>query len=125
MIAYLNNGNVAVPNVSVQNIEHEVIGDFARTALGKERGDTITSKRIWLIEADYLTYSEYASIYNYLASINFGTSATFWLDEFGGTASTDSIGCRVNINGDERVQFWRNGTFYDDGRNLTLEVIEN
>ena len=124
MTGYLDNGNIPVPNIEVQNIEHEVIGDFARTALGTERSDMITSKRIWTIEANYLTYSQYADIYNYLSGINFSTSATFWIDEFGGSASTDSINCRVNIVDDERVQFRRDGTFHDNGRNISLEIIE-
>jgi len=124
MTGYLDNGNIPVPNIEVQNIEHEVIGDFTRTALGKERGDVITSKRIWTIEANYLTYSQYADIYNYLSGINFGTSATFWIDELGGSASTSSINCRVNIIDDERVQFRRDGTFHDNGRNISLEIIE-
>jgi len=117
------NQDIEVPNVYEQDIDPDIIGDSDRTALGTLRSDVVTAKDEWVFEARYLTYSEYVDIKSHLQSVNY-TATDFWYDEFGGDASTDSIQAKIEIIGDERVQFRRNGTFHSDGRNLTLEVIE-
>ena len=117
------NGNIEVPNVYEQDIDTEIIGESERTALGILRSDVITAKDDWIFEARYLTYDEYAAIKNYLVTKLY-TAVDFWYDEFGGTPEEDSIRAKIEIIGDERVQFRRDGTFHSDGRNLTLEVIE-
>ena len=117
------NGNVEVPNVYEQDIDTEIIEDSDRTALGTLRSDSLTSKDEWIFEARYLTYNEYENIKSHLQSVNY-TATDFWYDEFSGDASTNSIEAKIEIIGDERVQFKRDGTFHDDGRNITLEVIE-
>ena len=117
------NQDIEVPNVYEQDIDTEIIGESERTALGTLRSDVITAKDEWVFEARYLTYSEYTELKNYLIDKLY-TAVDFWYDEFGGTPENDSIQAKVEIIGDERVQFRRNGTFHDNGRNLTLEVIE-
>ena len=117
------NQTIEVPNVYEQDIETEIIGESERTALGTLRSDIITHKDEWVFEAYYLTYSEYVDIKSHLQSVNY-TATDFWYDEFGGDASTDSIQAKIEIIGDERVQFRRDGTYHSDGRNITLEVRE-
>ena len=117
------NQDIEVPNVYEQDIDTEIIGESERTALGTLRSDVITPKDEWVFEARYLTYSKYTEIKNHLIDVLY-TSTDFWYDEFGGDASTDSIQAKIEIIGDERVQFRRNGTFHSDGRNITLEVRE-
>ena len=117
------NGNIEVPNVYEQDIDTDIIGDSDRTALGTLRSDVVTAKDEWIFEARYLTKDEYDDIKNYLVTKLY-TAVDFWYDEFGGTPANDSIKAKVEIIGDERVQFRRNGIFHDDGRNITLEVIE-
>ena len=117
------NGNIEVPNVYEQDIDPDIIGDSDRTALGTLRSDVVTAKDEWIFEARYITKDEYDNIKNYLVTKLY-TAVDFWYDEFGGTPEEDSIRAKIEIIGDERVQFRRDGTFYDDGRNLTLEVIE-
>ena len=117
------NENIEVPNVYEQDIDPDIIGDSDRTALGTLRTDVVTAKDEWVFEARYLTYDEYQEIKNYLITKLY-TAVDFWYDEFGGTPANDSIQAKIEIIGDERVQFRRDGTFHDDGRNLTLEVIE-
>ena len=122
-IAYLNNGAVELPNVRAQQISWEVIADEGRTAGGRFRRDIVAIKRAWRLELSYLTRAQYDAIINYLNSVMFG-AITFWLDEFGGAASTDSIDVYVDIESDERVQFGSNGTWHSQGHNLTLLVRE-
>ena len=117
------NQNIEVPNVYEQDIDTEIIGESERTALGTLRSDVVTAKDEWVFEARYLTYDEYTDIKNYLITKLY-TAVDFWYDEFGGTPADDSIKAKIEIIGDERVQFRRDGTFHDDGRNITLEVIE-
>ena len=117
------NGNIEVPNVYEQDIDPNIIGDSERTALGTLRTDVVTAKDEWVFEARYLTKDEYDDIKNYFVTKLY-TAVDFWYDEFGGTPDNDSIKAKIEIIGDERVQFRRNGTFHDDGRNITLEVIE-
>ena len=117
------NKTIEVPNIFEQDGNLDIVGDSARTALGTLRTDVVTVKDEWVFEARYLTKDEYDNIKNYLVTKLY-TAVDFWYDEFGGTPANDSIQAKIEIIGDERVQFRRNGTFYDDGRNLTLEVIE-
>ena len=117
------NETIEVPNVYEQDIDTEIIGESERTALGTLRSDVITAKDEWVFEARYLTYDEYTDIKNYLITKLY-TAVDFWYDEFGGTPDNDSIQAKIEIIGDERVQFRRGGTFHDDGRNITLEVRE-
>ena len=117
------NQDIEVPNVYEQDIDTEIIGESERTALGTLRSDHITAKNEWVFEARYLTYSKYTEIKNHLIDVLY-TSTDFWYDELGGTPANDSIQAKIEIIGDERVQFRRDGTFHDNGRNLTLEVIE-
>ena len=117
------NHTIEVPNVYEQDIDTEIIGESERTALGTLRTDVVTAKDEWIFEARYLTKDEYDDIKNYLVTKLY-TAVDFWYDEFGGTPANDSIRAKIEIIGDERVQFRRNGTFHDNGRNLTLEVIE-
>lgn len=123
MAVAIINETIEIPNVQVQTLEHEVIGETAYTALGKLRADRITAKLSWELEAVYLTNDEYLDIYNHLDSINFGVT-DFWLDEFAGDATTDSIDAVITITGDERVEFFRDGIFHCDGRNLNLFIRE-
>ena len=117
------NGNIEVPNVYEQDIDPDIIGDSDRTALGTLRTDVVTAKDEWIFEARYITKDEYDNIKNYLVTKLY-TAVDFWYDEFGGTPANDSIQAKIEIIGDERVQFRRDGTFHSDGRNITLEVIE-
>jgi len=117
------NQNIEVPNVYEQEIDTEIIGESERTALGTLRSDVITAKDEWIFEARYLTYDEYAEIKNHLISKLY-TATDFWYDEVGGTPADDSIKAKIEIIGDERVQFRRDDTFHSDGRNITLEVRE-
>ena len=117
------NGNIEVPKVYEQDIDPDIIGDSDRTALGTLRSDVVTAKDEWIFEARYLTKDEYDDIKNYLVTKLY-TAVDFWYDEFGGTPANDSIKAKIEIIGDERVQFKRDGVFHSKGRNLTLEVIE-
>ncbi len=117
------NKTISVPNVSNVLIDHETIGEGNRTALGAYRTDKVDRKRLWRITARLLTKTEYDAINDHLQN-NLGGQTYFWIDDFGGDATNDSIEAVVEMTRDERIQFRSGGTFYNDGRNIQLEVIE-
>lgn len=121
-VAYINQ-TIELPNVTAQQITHEIVGDAGRTAGGKYRRDVVAAKRVWSLECRYLTNAEYDSIVDYLRDTILFGSCDFWLDEFGGAAATDSITAYVEVEGDERVQFM-GASWESQGRNLTLRIIE-
>ena len=115
--------SVIIPNVKTLSKDYEVIGDPQRTALGKLRIDTIAYKYTWQLECVYLIPTEYDDVISHLESVNYGIT-DFWLDEFDGNAIDDSIQALINVASDERVQFSRGGSFYNDGHTIELEVRE-
>jgi hypothetical protein len=121
-LAYINK-TIELPNVKTQNIEYIDLSDGAYTAGGNYHKDNLAIKRVWELEAIHLTSSQYEAIENHLFGNNFGETF-FWLDEFGGNATNDSIDVIIEITKDEREPFGRAGTWHDDGRNITLEIIE-
>lgn len=122
MIAVINK-TIEVPNVYDQSIDYEDLSDAGRTALGTYRKDTIGVKRTWNLRASKLTYSQYKAIVDYLLSISQGET-WFWLDEFGGTADTNSIKVIIEMDQDTREQFGLNGQWHSSGRSIGLRVIE-
>lgn len=122
-IAYLNNGAIPLPNVRSVKPGREIIADRSRTAGGKMRQDVTAVKRAWRLELRYLTPAEYLAIVNHLDWLWYGPT-TFWIDSLGGAPETDSVAAYVTIEDDERVQFGRDGTWYSDGHNLILSVVE-
>ncbi len=122
-IAYLDNGAIEIPGVQAQKLTRQVVGERGRTAGGKLRQDVVAVKRAWRLECKYLTTTQYNAIIDHLNSLLFGAT-TFWLDELGGTAAANSIAVYVDIEDDERVQFARDGTWYENGHSITLTVTE-
>jgi len=118
MLAYINE-TIPVPNASLIDVTYESIGDGDYTALGTYRRDSITVKRIWMLEATHLTKTEYDAIVSHLLTTKFGTTE-FWLDEFGGSASSGSIDAFVSITSDERTPFQQS----TQGHSIELEVRE-
>lgn len=115
MIAKFN--DVEVPNVTSEVINREFIGDRVRLAGGKMHQDYTAVKRTWKLESRYITKSEADAIISELENNNY--TVDFWLDELGST-----VVAYINVTNEERVQFHRDGAFYDDGRTMTFEVIE-
>jgi hypothetical protein len=122
-IAYLNSGAVELPNVRMVRPQRLVIGDEGRTAGGKLRRDVVAVKRSWTLECAFLTQTQYDAIVGYLDGILFAAT-TFWLDELGGAAATDSIAAYVNIDADDRVQFGDATGFHGDGHSIVLIIRE-
>lgn len=120
-IVYLDDGNVPIPRVNSQNINHEEQADTARTASGKLRSDRLFEKDVWDYEAEYLTKEQYDEI---VALLENSRMTTFWNDEFGGDPATNSIPVKVNITTDERVQWGKSGDWHVEGRTIGLEIIE-
>jgi hypothetical protein len=112
-------------SVNSLSMKPETSGDMARTAGNTLRFDVSSNavKRTWNITSKNLTSAQFAAIYNYLASINFGITY-FWLDDFGGAAATDSIQAKIDITGIERVQFGTATGWENNGKNITLNIIE-
>ena len=121
-LAYINK-TIELPNVKTQNIEYIDLSDGSYTAGGNYRKDSLDVKRVWEFEAINLTSSQHSAIITHLLNNNFGMTY-FWLDEFGGSASSDSIDAFIYISKDERIQFGKNGNWHDDGKNMSFEVIE-
>jgi len=121
-LAYINK-TIELPNVKTQNIEYIDLSDGSYTAGGNYRKDSLAVMRIWELECTHLTSSQYEAVENHLYGNNFGET-DFWLDEFGGTSSADSITAFIFIQKDEREPFGKDGAWHDGGRNITLEVIE-
>jgi len=122
-VAYLNK-TIELPTVTAQRINREMVGERSSTALGKLRQDVVRVRRAWRLECKFLTQTQYSAIVNHLQT-NLFAATDFWLDEFGGTASANSIMAYVDIEEDERVQFRNpNNTWESQGRNLTLIVRE-
>lgn len=120
-VAYLNQ-SIAIPRITEVSKKPEYIGHGQRTILGTYRYDSIAIKESYKIKAEYLTPSEFEDIENHLISNN-GAITEFWLDEFGGDSTTDSVDAHVILTDVERVQFGRNGVWYNNGKNLEFEVI--
>ena len=118
-ICYINQ-TIEIP-VNSLSIKLEISGDMARTAGNILRFDVSSNaiKRSWSITSKYLTNTDFNTIYNYLASINFGFTH-FWLDDFGGTAITNSIQAKIDISNIERVYFSGNS----NGKNITISITE-
>ena len=116
------NQNIEVPNVVDQSMKPDEMSDASRTALGKYREDTVTVKRIWSLAANYLTKSQYNAVVGYILG-NLQGETDFWLDEFGGSATTDSIRAFVKLTDDNRVYFGYN-VWHNDGHSISLKVIE-
>lgn len=122
-VAYINK-SIALPSVTAQRISREMVGERSSTALGKLRQDVVKVRRVWRIECRFLTQTQYSTIVNHLQT-NLFAATDFWLDEFGGTASSNSIAAYVDIEEDERVQFSAPGGAWEhQGRHLTLVVRE-
>ncbi|MGM0409185.1 MAG: hypothetical protein ACQEQF_00365 [Bacillota bacterium] len=121
-IAYIDE-NIPIPRATITDIRYEFIGESSRTALGKQRQDSINIKEVWTIEAQYLTWDEYFAIKEHVLEIQNGLTK-FWSDEFGGTQLSNSINAFVRIESDERTPFIDDRGKHDKGHSITLEVKE-
>ena len=121
-LAYINK-TIPVPNPKTQDINYVALVDNEYTAGHQLRQDGLGIKRVWEFQCDHLTPSEYDAIESHLMSTNFGRTY-FWYDEFGGNATNDSIEAFISIVRDEREAFGKDGTWYTNGKNITLEIIE-
>lgn len=102
-------------------INRELIGDKARTASGNLRQDLVALKRTWQIQTRRMTLTKAYDVINYLVGEDFG-AIDFWIDDFG--AESNTIKAYVEITEENRVNFIRDGSKYNNGRQLTLEVKE-
>jgi len=119
-LAYINQ-TIPVPNVTAVDESPEAIGEGSRTVMGTYRYDALAYKNKYDIKCKYLLPAEYNLIKNHLESI-LGGITDFWIDSFGGDSTTDSVSARVEIKSAERVQFGKDGIWYNNGVNLELEV---
>lgn len=119
-VAYIGE-TIPIPHAHALSPEHNRIGSGSRTALGKYRYDAIGIEESYKLEARNLSFSEYEDIKDHIYD-NLGIT-TFWLDEFGGDPETDSIEAHVYITKDERIQFSRDGSWENKGREIELEII--
>lgn len=119
-LAYIGE-TIPIPHADMLEPKHENIGSGGYTAGVAYRYDAVGRNKSYTIGARNLSYSEYEDIDDHLQD-TLG-STTFWLDEFGGESSTDSVDAQISITRDERVQFFRNGSFEPKGRTIELEVI--
>lgn len=120
-VAYINE-TIPIPNVTTAEYPLEYIGHGQRTITGTYRYDAIAVKDSYTLTAEYLTPDQYDAIVNYIKSIKGGV-CSFWLDSFGGDSTTDSVDAHIRITRVERVQFGRDGTWYNDGKEMEMDVI--
>jgi hypothetical protein len=114
-------GGIEIPAVYAVDIGHEVLGDKARTAGGKLRLDFVRVIHTWKLQTRPITKASRDALINFLDSIAWG-ACEFWLDEFGDPSNTRIA--YVTVDSDERVQFWKDGVWQRDGRQMTLTIEE-
>lgn len=118
MILKIDGIEYPVKKVTELDTEYEIFGEKERSAGGQMRMTVLTHKRTWIVETGHLIPDDAYDIIDALRSIGF-TKCQMKLDIF-----VDFIDVYVDIIGDERVQFGKNGEWYNDGRILTLEIEE-
>jgi hypothetical protein len=118
-IAQIN--GIDVPYVFALQISRELIAERSRTAGGKMRQDAIAKKRTWRVDTRPMLKSESDLITGEIDS-ELGGPMEFWLDEFGVPSNTVAV--FVTVDNEERVTFARGGMWHNDGRQLSLTVVE-
>lgn len=113
--------NIYIPNVTSQELTYEKMIDESRTASGKLKRDVACVKRRWQLTASKITTFEKDAILNLLRDKNYGV-VLFWLDSFGD--ETDAIPAYVDVESVQRHPFGKNGTWYPDGADIELIVVE-
>lgn len=124
-IAYLSN-SIPIPKIAVQQIRRKLRADDYETCGGALRRTMLGMKpvrRSWELKCSKLTQAQYKAIMNHLDSIDW-TATTFWLDEFGGDPTTDSIQVLISPGQDERISFGGPAGWEKSGRNLSLVITE-
>jgi hypothetical protein len=124
-IAYINQ-TIEIPRVTSQEITREILGQRKRTAGGKMRMDIngfVPIKRQWKLKSAVLTNAQYDTIISYLDSVLW-CEVDFWLDEFGGTPSLNSIKVFIEVSSDSRRPFQGDSGWDSRGRDLDLTIIE-
>lgn len=115
-------GDIEIPLVSSVEISREFVGDRARTAAGRMRQDLVAVKRTWQLRTRALTAAQATAIIDYLSSVGWG--AAFWLDDFGYSWSTvDCIVPPESIQ-ETHVSVAIDGVWYDNAREISLQVVE-
>lgn len=120
-IAYINY-TIPIPRVSEVSNPPDYIGHGERTITGTFRYDAIDIKDHFTLTSKYLSPDEFHEIDDHIKSVKGGLTK-FWIDEFGGDSTTDSVDAQIIISKNDRVSFGRNGVWYNEGHNIELEVI--
>lgn len=121
MIAYLNK-TIPLPNIQKgMDTTPVVLGDGGETIDGTSRWDWVAWKEQWKMDLSNLTWEEYQAIIGHLRA-QMGRATWFWLDEMGGTPSTNSVMAYVKITKDQRTPFGDSKGWHDKGRSLSLEI---
>lgn len=118
-IAQIN--GIDVHYVFAVQVGRELVAERTRTAGGKLRQDAIAVKRTWTLETRPMTKAQSDALTQAI-DLAFGGPMSFWLDEFGPPGTTIEV--FVEIQNEERVAFARDGVWHNDGRQLSLSIIE-
>ncbi len=118
---YASFNGIEIPRVYDVQITRQVQGDRARTAGGKFRQDVIAEKRIWTLQTRPMPLSMAIPLTNYLRSTLY-TEGAFWLKEFGGVSN--AVIAVVTSLEEKVMAFGENGTWHNDGRQLSLTIEE-
>ena len=113
---------IEVPKVYEQNISREYAYERARTAGFKLRQDSFSGgnvdKKTWELDTRDITKEKAYQLIDYLQGINWG-SVDFEIDEEEGI-----IEAYVEITGEPRTEFSKAGEWINNGRQLTLQIVE-
>ena len=112
-----------IPYVSAVRVRRTFIGERERTVLGTLRQDSLAIKKAWEITTDRMTRAEAETLLNYLDGQLYAVG-DFWLHEFGAESNTIAAIVEAESVDEDIVQFRKNGTWHEDGRVLTLTVLE-
>jgi len=118
---YAKWNDIDIPNVRAVPISREFIGDSARTIGGKLRRDSSGLKKVWEIEAVFLTEAEALALTGAWDTTNY-KEGEFWLNEFGEGNTKKAMVDPTSVQ-EEIVQFERDG-WQENGRRLTFTVQE-
>lgn len=112
-----------IPYIYDQQDTREIVQDMQETAGGVLRKTVLKVRRAWRLETRPLTYSEAITNLVSVLDDNLYKAGDFWIDDLG--ASENTVKAYMEVERIVRVTFrLSNGTFIDNGRQLTLLVTE-
>ena len=127
---YVTFGSIEIPKVYHIDTRYLLVGERARTAGGYLRQDVIATKRVWTINTRAMSPYSADALISALMAANF-SSGDFWIADFGYTGegenqvkNTVRAFIKAESLEDSIAPFGEDGTWYQNGRRLTIEVEE-